>query len=128
MRSSPTSACVQTFRTKAMTDARLAGVAAALAMDVERRATHYLPPGTGPGAWQQDYGPQRRASAMGTAGLSGGGSWHSDGDSGPDRKDGVDDRDRRSRQTLWRQMMMALCPGTRVFVVCLAVATFIAVV
>lgn len=103
----------------------LARAAAELALVLPGRMASDAARGDG---FLRDYGQGRRTPNLGATRLSGGGSWHSDGDGGPDRKDGVDYGDRRPRQTLWRQMMMALCPGTRVFVVCLAVATFIAVV
>lgn len=112
-----------------LTRFELERISTGLALEIGGRASSHLARNKSPrSSWEEDYGQSRSLPWMGTAGLSGGGSWHSDGDGGPDRKDGVAYGDRRPRQTLWRRMMMALCPGTRVFVVCLAVATFIAVV
>ena len=111
-----------------MTDAQLSRVAAELAMDAGYRASAYPPRVPGPAAWSQDYGPQRRRPAVEPARSHDGLGWGGDG-AGRDRgQDRVDDHRSFPGQALWQRVMAALCPGTRVFCVCLAIATFIVVV
>lgn len=79
-------------------------------------------------AWRDDYGPERRTPDVGSARLADGGGWNIDGGRGPIREGRLVDRDRRSRPSLWRKVTAGLCPGTMVFVVCVGIVTFIAVV
>lgn len=67
-------------------------------------------------AWQKDYGSrsaETQKAALDSARLSPDGGW-SDDSSGSDlRKGRVVNSDRRSRTSLWYQVMTAICPGTR---------------
>ena len=81
-------------------------------------------------AWEKDYGSRGRQvekACVDAAGLSlvSGGS--GDGSSGPIRKDRLDSRHSWPGQALWREMMSALCPGTRNFFIAAGVVAFIAV-
>jgi len=107
----------------------LARAAAELALALPGRMAPHAP---GRESFQRDYGQGRRTPQVVGARLAD--DWRGDyprarspvGEVGPDRR-----RDRLSqgaRPSLWQQVMAALCPGTRVFIACLAVATFIVVV
>lgn len=113
-----------------MSNAGLSRVASALAyeMDAGRGKPLREPPGANSTPWSQDYGQGRRTPDVGAQTLHGGGSWHSDGAGGDLGQGRVVHAWSFPGQALWRTMMAALCPGTRVFVVCLAIATFIVVV
>lgn len=111
-----------------LTRFELERISTGLAMDAGYRASAYPPRVPGPAAWSQDYGPQRRRPAVEPARSHDGLGWGGDG-AGRDRgQDRVDDPRSFPGQALWQQVMAALCPGTRVFCVCLAIATFIVVV
>lgn len=99
--------------------------AAALALELPNRMAGYAPRREG---FLRDYGQGRQTPNVASTRLSGGGSWNSDGYSSPVRKDRLDRARGFPGQALWRSVKASLCPGTMVFVVCLAIATFIALV
>lgn len=105
-----------------------AGLAAALALDAERRAADYQAAAAGPGAWLQDYGPQRRRPDVDAARYSYGRSGNGDGDRRAERENRLVKPRHFSFKALWAEMMSYLCPGTKFFVVCVAITTFIVVV
>lgn len=99
--------------------------AAALALELPNRMAGHAP---GRQGFQRDYGQGRRTPDLGATRLSGGGSWHSDGDRSPVGENRLDRSRSVPGQTLWGKVKSSLCPGTMFFVVCLAITTFIVVV
>ena len=111
-----------------MTDARLSRIAAELAMDAGYREAVASPRMSRPNSWGKDYSPQRRRPSVDAARSHDGLGWGGDGAGGDLRQDRVDRARSFPGQALWRSVKASLCPGTMVFVVCLAIATFIVLV
>ena len=112
-----------------LTRFELERISTGLALEIGGRASSNLARNqSSRSSWEEDYGQSRSLPWMASTRLSGGGSWNSDGDSSPVRKDRVDRARGFPGQALWRSVKASLCPGTMVFVVCLAIATFIVLV
>lgn len=103
----------------------LTRAAAELALAIPGRMAPHAP---GRESFQRDYGPQRRKPNLEASRFHDSWGWDSDGDRGNLRKSRVDNSYRGSNPTLWGQVRATLCPGTMVFVVCVAITTFIVVV
>lgn len=79
-------------------------------------------------SWAEDYGSGRRAPEVDAARHHVSGSGHRNGRSSSGREGRMDADVRRHGSALWREMMMSLCPGTRVFAVCVGITAFIFVI
>lgn len=115
---------------KAMSNDGLARASAALALELPDRMAGHAP--RRKNAWEEDYGTRRRAPAVDAARSAHSFSGDSHGDRNPVRKDRPDfsrnDDPQNRRQGLWRAVRAEFCPGTLVFLACLAVTAFIVVV
>ena len=81
--------------------------------------------------WAADYGARSETTARAaveSARLCNDGGSDSDGASGPVRKSRLDNGGSWSGKALWREMIAALCPGTRNLFIGFGVLAFIVVV
>lgn len=97
----------------------------AFELDASRRAKAYA---FGSSSWADDYGKTRKVPSVGTTGYDAGDSRNRDGIRNSDGESWTYRRVFNIARGLWREMNAELCPGTKVFVVCVGLVAFIIVV